>query len=47
MAAFIPGIRPGKHTADYFDYVLTRITVIGAIVSGVHLPAAGISDFQI
>lgn len=27
---FIPGIRPGKHTADYLDYVLTRITVIGA-----------------
>ena len=27
---FIPGIRPGKPTADYFDYVLTRITVIGA-----------------
>ena len=28
---FIPGIRPGKSTADYLDYVLTRITVIGAI----------------
>lgn len=28
---FIPGIRPGKNTADYLDYVLTRITVIGAI----------------
>ena len=28
---FIPGIRPGKTTADYLDYVLTRITVIGAI----------------
>jgi preprotein translocase subunit SecY len=27
---FIPGIRPGKKTADYIDYVLTRITVIGA-----------------
>ncbi len=27
---FIPGIRPGKATADYLDYVLTRITVIGA-----------------
>jgi len=27
---FIPGIRPGKNTADYFDYVLTRLTVIGA-----------------
>jgi preprotein translocase subunit SecY len=28
---FIPGIRPGKNTADYIDYVLTRITVLGAI----------------
>lgn len=28
---FIPGIRPGKNTADHLDYILTRITVIGAI----------------
>ncbi len=28
---FLPGIRPGKKTAEYIDYVLTRITVIGAI----------------
>jgi preprotein translocase subunit SecY len=27
---FIPGIRPGKNTADYLDYVLTRLTVIGS-----------------
>ncbi|WP_339691939.1 preprotein translocase subunit SecY [uncultured Parasphingorhabdus sp.] len=27
---FVPGIRPGKNTADYLDYVLTRITVVGA-----------------
>ena len=27
---FVPGIRPGKRTADYLDYVLTRITVIGS-----------------
>jgi len=27
---FIPGIRPGKNTANYLDYVLTRVTVIGA-----------------
>ncbi len=27
---FIPGIRPGKNTELYFDYVLTRLTVIGA-----------------
>jgi preprotein translocase subunit SecY len=28
---FLPGIRPGKKTAEYIDYVLTRTTVIGAI----------------
>jgi preprotein translocase subunit SecY len=27
---FIPGIRPGPRTAEYIDYVLTRITVVGA-----------------
>jgi preprotein translocase subunit SecY len=27
---FVPGIRPGKSTENYLDYVLTRITVIGA-----------------
>ena len=28
---FIPGIRPGSNTAEYFDTVLTRLTTIGAI----------------
>ena len=28
---FIPGYRPGKRTAEYFDYVLTRLTVIGSV----------------
>ncbi|AHJ64980.1 preprotein translocase subunit SecY [Granulibacter bethesdensis] len=28
---FIPGIRPGKATADYFDRILTRLTTVGAI----------------
>ena len=28
---FVPGVRPGKNTADYLDYVLTRVTVLGAI----------------
>jgi len=28
---FLPGIRPGKRTAEYIDYVLTRLTVIGAL----------------
>jgi preprotein translocase subunit SecY len=27
---FIPGIRPGQRTAEYLDYVLTRLTVVGA-----------------
>ncbi|MFP3920362.1 MAG: preprotein translocase subunit SecY [Dichotomicrobium sp.] len=27
---FIPGIRPGERTAEYIDYVLTRITAVGA-----------------
>ena len=27
---FLPGIRPGKRTAEYLDYVLTRLTVLGA-----------------
>ena len=27
---FLPGIRPGRNTAAYLDYVLTRLTVIGA-----------------
>ncbi len=29
--AYVPGIRPGKHTAEYIDRVLTRVTLIGAI----------------
>jgi len=28
---FVPGIRPGKNTAEYLDYVLTRLTAIGAL----------------
>ena len=28
---FVPGIRPGNNTAKYLDYVLTRLTVVGAI----------------
>jgi len=46
---FIPGIRPGKNTADYLDYVLTRLTVLGAIyLSGLSiLPEILISRFQV
>ncbi|MBY0331126.1 MAG: preprotein translocase subunit SecY [Acetobacteraceae bacterium] len=28
---FVPGIRPGQHTADYLDRVLTRLTAVGAL----------------
>ena len=28
---FIPGIRPGKQTADFFSYILTRIGLVGAL----------------
>ena len=44
---FIPGIRPGKNTADYLDYVLTRLTVVGAayLVGGLH--PAGDPDLAI
>ncbi len=30
-SGFIPGYRPGERTAEYIDYVLTRITVVGAV----------------
>ncbi|MDO8451549.1 MAG: SecY family transport protein, partial [bacterium] len=32
---FIPGIRPGASTASYLNYILTRITVAGALFLGV------------
>ena len=28
---FVAGIRPGKNTAEYLDYVITRLTVLGAV----------------
>jgi preprotein translocase subunit SecY len=28
---FVPGIRPGKRTSEYLDYVLTRLTVVGSL----------------
>ncbi len=31
---FIPGIRPGKKTADFFNYILTRIGLVGAVYLG-------------
>jgi len=46
---FIPGIRPGKNTADYLDYVLTRLTVIGAAYLSVVclLPEILISQYAV
>ena len=46
---FIPGIRPGKNTADYLDYVLTRLTVIGAayLAAVCILPEILISQYQV
>ncbi|MGH7187194.1 MAG: preprotein translocase subunit SecY, partial [Pseudomonadota bacterium] len=32
---FIPGIRPGKKTAEYIDRILTRITLVGALYMSV------------
>jgi len=31
---FIPGLRPGKKTAQFFDYILTRIGLVGAVYLG-------------
>jgi preprotein translocase subunit SecY len=43
---FVPGIRPGKRTAEYLDYVLMRLSVVGAIylVAVVLLPELLISE---
>jgi len=35
QGGFIPGIRPGKRTADYLNGVLRRITLVGAVFLGV------------
>jgi len=29
---FVPGIRPGKNTADYMNAILTKITVVAASI---------------
>lgn len=39
---FIPGIRPGKRTADFFDYVLTRVGLPGSLYLAVLAIAPGI-----
>jgi preprotein translocase subunit SecY len=44
---FIPGIRPGSATADYFDRILTRLTTVGGIylVAVCLLPQILITDY--
>src|ERR1700681_3041658 len=46
---FVPGIRPGKRTAEYIDTILTRITLAGAIYLAVIalLPNFLISGFKV
>jgi len=46
---FIPGIRPGKNTAEYLDYVLTRLTVVGAayLAAVCILPEILISQYNV
>ena len=49
QGGIIQGIRPGAHTADYLDFVLTRLTVAGALylVSVSLLPEILISRFAV
>lgn len=46
---FIPGIRPGKRTADYLNTILTRLTVVGAIYLAVVaiIPQILLNGFQV
>lgn len=46
---FIPGVRPGKKSADFLDKVITRLTVVGAIyISAICvLPTILVSQFNI
>jgi len=46
---FVPGIRPGENTADYFDYIITRLTVVGALYLGLVciIPEILISKFSV
>ncbi len=47
--AIVPGYRPGKNTADYLDYILTRLTVVGALYLAVicALPEVLITRFSL
>jgi len=46
---FVPGIRPGKNTAEFLDYVLTRLTVVGAayLAAVCLLPEILISQYNV
>jgi len=46
---FVPGIRPGKRTAEYIDTILTRITLVGAIYLAIVaiLPEFLINGFKV
>ena len=46
---YIPGIRPGKRTADYIDSVLTRITFGGAVYVSIVcvMPTVLIQQFNV
>ncbi len=46
---FIPGIRPGRNTAEFLDHVLTRLTVVGAayLVAVCLLPEILISQYSV
>jgi preprotein translocase subunit SecY len=51
---FIPGIRPGKATEQYFDYLLNRITVVGAaylvlicLIPDILAGSAGLTNFRL
>lgn len=46
---FVPGIRPGRRTAEYIDHILTRLTISGAIyIAGICiLPTLLIQQFNV
>ena len=44
---FVPGIRPGKRTAEYIDTILTRITLAGRAVSRDDRDSARLSDYRV
>lgn len=49
FGGYVPGIRPGKHTSDYFNTILTRLTFSGAIYLSIVciLPSIIIATFKV